>query len=111
MQQAVHERCAGDFHKIGQRKAQGKGLDHQTLMEPFRFVGRFFRRAFNGQPTIFQLNIQLLLAETGQRKGNAVVVIVALFDVIGRERLLIDIGGLQSVCQFVEANPLTQKRG
>ncbi len=48
--------------------------------------------------------------ETGQRKGNAVVVIVAFFDVIGREALAFT-GGLQGAGQFVKTDPLTQQGG
>jgi hypothetical protein len=82
MQQTVGKGRAGDFHKVCQRKAQAERLYYQPLMQPFRLVGRFFRRAFNGQAAMFQLNIQFFLAETGQRKGDAVVVIVAFFNVV-----------------------------
>jgi hypothetical protein len=68
----------------------------------------FLRRTFHGQARAFKLNIQIFLTETGQRKGNAIVVIVAFFDVIRRKRLLLS-GGLQGVSQFVKTNPLTQQ--
>ncbi|STU86484.1 Uncharacterised protein [Klebsiella pneumoniae] len=89
-------------------KAQAEGLAHQPLVQPCGLFFRLLRRAFHHQTGAFQLNIQIFLTETGQRKGNAVVVIVAFFDVIGREALAFT-GGLQGAGQFVKTDPLTQQ--
>lgn len=48
-----------------------------TPVQPCGLFFRLLRRAFHHQTGAFQLNIQIFLTETGQRKGNAVVVIVA----------------------------------
>ena len=79
-----------------------------NLVQPCGLFFRLLRRAFHHQTGAFQLNIQIFLTETGQRKGNAVVVIVAFFDVIGREALAFT-GGLQGAGQFVKTDPLTQQ--
>ena len=68
---------------------------------------RLLRRAFHHQTGAFQLNIQIFLTETGQRKGNAVVVIVAFR--CYRAEALAFTGGLQGAGQFVKTDPLTQQ--
>jgi hypothetical protein len=68
----------------------------------------FFRRPFHGQARTVELNIQLFLTEPGQRQRDAIVVIIAFFDVVRRKCLLLG-GALQGVSQFVKTNPLTQK--
>jgi hypothetical protein len=93
---------------VCQGKAQAKRLINQPLMQPFGLGLLFFRRTFHGQTRAFKLNIQIFLTETGQRKGDAIVVIVAFFDVVRRKRLLLG-GALQGVSQFVKTNPLTQQ--
>ena len=110
MQQAIGEGRARDLHVVGEGEAQAEGLAHQPLVQPCGLFFRLLRRAFHHQTGAFQLNIQIFLTETGQRKGNAVVVIVAFFDVIGREALAFT-GGLQGAGQFVKTNPLTQQGG
>lgn len=108
MQQAIGEGRARDLHVVGEGEAQAEGLAHQPLVQPCGLFFRLLRRAFHHQTGAFQLNIQIFLTETGQRKGNAVVVIVAFFDVIGREALAFT-GGLQGAGQFVKTDPLTQQ--
>jgi hypothetical protein len=93
---------------VCQGKAQAKRLINQPLMQPFGLGLLFFRRPFHGQTRTFKLNIQIFLTETGQRQGDAIVVIVAFFDVVRRKRLLLS-GALQGVSQFVKTNPLTQQ--
>ena len=110
MQQAVSKGCPGDFHIFGEREAQAKCLVNQPLVQPFGLFFRLLRRAFYRQARAFKLDIQIFLTETGQRKGNAIVVIVTFFNVIRREALAFT-GGLQRVGQFVKTDPLTQKRG
>ena len=95
---------------LSQRKAQAKRLDNQPLMQPGWLFFRFDRRAFYAQAGAFQLNLQVFLAEPRQRKGDAVMVIVAFLDVIRREPLTF-ISGLQGICQFVKTDPLTQQGG
>lgn len=77
MQQPVGKGRAGDFHMICQGKAQAKRLSHQPLMQPFGLGFLFFRRPFHGQTRAFELDIQIVLAEPGQRQRDAIVVIVA----------------------------------
>ena len=110
MQQTVGKRCAGHFHMVCQGKAQAKRLINQPLMQAFGLGLLFFRRTFHGQASAFKLDVQIVLAETGKRKGDAIVVIVAFFDVVRRKRLLLG-GALQGVSQSVKTNPLTQQGG
>ena len=95
---------------VCQGKAQAKRLINQPLMQPLSLGLLFFRRPFHGQTGTFKLDVQILLAETGQRKGDAIVVIVTFFNVIRRKRLVLS-RALQGVSQFVKTNPLTQQRG
>lgn len=107
MQQAIGEGRARDLHVVGEGEAQAEGW-LTNLVQPCGLFFRLLRRAFHHQTGAFQLNIQIFLTETGQRKSNAVVVIVAFFDVIGREALAFT-GGLQGAGQFVKTDPLTQQ--
>jgi hypothetical protein len=93
---------------VGQGKAQAKRLSHQPLMQPFGFGLLFFRRPFYAQAGAFKLDIQVFLTEASQRQRDAIVVIIALFDVVRRKCLLLG-GALQGVSQFVKTNPLTQQ--
>ena len=95
---------------VSQSKAQAKRLINQALVQPFGLGFLFFRRTFHGQARAFELNIQIVLAEPGQRKGDAIVVVIAFFDVVRRKRLLLG-GALQGISQFVKTNPLTQQGG
>ncbi|MOA35531.1 hypothetical protein D3C78_1569880 [compost metagenome] len=79
-------------------------------MQPFGFGLGFFRRTFHRQARAFELNIKVLLAESRHGERNTIVVIVALFDVVRRERLAFR-GALQRGGQFVKTNPLAQQRG
>ena len=92
---------------VCQGKAQAKRLINQPLMKPFGLGLLFLRRTFHGQTRAFELNIQILLTEAGQRQGDAIVVIVAFFDIVRRKRLLLS-GVLQGISQFVKTNPLTK---
>ncbi|MNY32661.1 hypothetical protein D3C86_1668900 [compost metagenome] len=95
---------------VGQGKAQAKWLSDQALMQPLCLGLRFFWRAFYSKARTFELDIEILLTEPGQRQRDAIVVVIAFFDVVRRKTLLFS-GALQSVSQFVKANPLTQQRG
>ncbi len=65
-------------HIFGEREAQAKRLVNQPL--PLRSLFfRLLRRAFYRQARAFKLDIQIFLTETGQRKGNAIVVVKSLF--------------------------------
>ena len=76
MQQAIGEGRARDLHVVGEGEAQAEG-GSPTPGAAMWSLFRLLRRAFHHQTGAFQLNIQIFLTETGQRKGNAVVVIVA----------------------------------
>lgn len=93
---------------VGQGKAQAKRLSHQALMQPLGLGLWFFRRPFHRQARAFELDIEILLTESGQRQRDAVVVVIAFFDVVRRKTLLFS-RALQGVSQFVKTNPLTQQ--
>ena len=79
-------------------------------MQPVDLFFRFNRGAFHAQAGAFQLDIEIFLAETGQRQRDAIMVIVTFFDVVRREALAFT-AGLQRASQFIEADPLTQQWG
>ena len=89
MQQAILKASGLDLDMLGKLEATLKGAADNALVQ--KFAGRFFSLlalAVDGQDTILHVYGQVLFGKAGDRQGDAIVVLVAALDILGRIALL-----------------------
>ena len=84
MEQAVFQAGAAHFDMLGQLEAALEGAAGNALMQIGRLLGFGFALAGDGQDAVADLDAEILLAKAGDRDGDAIMVLVAAFDVVGR---------------------------
>ena len=120
MQQAVDHFGAGHFDVIGEVKAPLKGARGDPAVEKFAsraiVIGRLAVAAGDHQAVVLGGHGHILAVETGDRHGDAVIVLVDTFDVVGRVAgLRAGLGGVQMMIEHsrhpVETNRGAEDRG
>ncbi|MNO70735.1 hypothetical protein D3C76_616310 [compost metagenome] len=97
---------------VGQAERQLEGALCDTLVQVGHFSGAIVALATgHGQDTFFDLQVEVLLLETGCGYHDAIVVIAMLFHVVGRVAAtgLVTRRGFEQVVETVEANGMAEQ--
>ncbi len=111
MEQAVLKARGLDLDMLGKLEAALEGAAGDALVQErraCRFVS-VFALAGDGQHAVLDVHRQVLLGKAGDRQGDAVVVLVVAFDIVGRIALLGR--GFQKTDQPVKADGGAEKGG
>ena len=107
MEQSVFKGCVLHLHMVFKTEAPLEGARGNAAMEKFGillFLGLF---AAHGEVVFLDFDVEIIVAESGHRHGNAVVVLALSFDIVGRvgRRIAADrIHGVDQGCKPVKAD-------
>ncbi|MNC52507.1 hypothetical protein D3C75_1018550 [compost metagenome] len=97
---------------VGQAERQLEGALRDTLMQVGHFSSAIVALATgHGQHTLFNLQVEVVLLETGCGNHDAVVVFAMLFHVVGRVAAtgLVTCRGFEQVVETVETNGMAEQ--
>ena len=110
MEQAVLKARGLDLDMLGKLEIALEGAAGDTLVQ--QRAGRLlgvFALAGDGEDAILHVDRQVLLGKAGDRQGDAIVILIAALDIVGRIALLR--GRLQKADQTIKADGGTEKGG
>ena len=86
VEQAVLEACAGDLDMVGKLEAALEGAGGDAAVEHLAaaLLLLFLLLALDRQDVLLGLDVEVALAEAGDRQGHAVGVLAGALDVVGR---------------------------
>ena len=107
MEQAVLQAGGLDLDMLGELEAALEGAAGDALVQEVGLCA-LFALAGDGQHAILHVHRQVLVGKAGDRHGDAIVILVAALDIVGRIALLGR--GIQQVQKPVKADGGAEKR-
>src|SRR5690348_2874155 len=109
MEQAILELGALDLDMLGQLELALESAPGDALMQ-IGGLGRIFALAGDGQHAIGDFDAEILFRKAGGGDGDAIIILVAALDIVGRVAALRGVGILEQVEKTVEADSGTIER-